>query len=129
MTVRRSLRSASHARFMRRRHQLELEVAECFEEIDILLTPTTAVPAFDAESPRNVTIEGQKVDPAMTVPFTMLANLCWNPAVSIPAGLTRSGLPVGLQVMTRRHRDDLALRLARVSEQVNPWPHTAPGWY
>jgi aspartyl-tRNA(Asn)/glutamyl-tRNA(Gln) amidotransferase subunit A len=118
-----------YAKFMQRRHRLELEVANLFEDIDILLTPTTAVPAFDARSPRGVTIDGEAVDPAMTVPFTMLANMCWNPAVSIPAGLTRAGLPVGLQVTTRRHSDELALRLARISEQTHPWPLTAPGWY
>lgn len=118
-----------YANFLRRRQRLEFEVAELFRETDILLTPTTAVPAFDARSPRDVTIKGEKVEPAMTVPFTMLANLCWNPAVSIPAGLTRDGLPVGLQVTTRRHCDELALRLARISEQKNPWPHSAPGWF
>lgn len=118
-----------YANFMRRRHRLELEVAALFRDTDILLTPTTAVPAFDARSPREVTIGGEEIDPAMTVPFTMLANLCWNPAVSIPAGLTDAGLPVGLQVTTRRHTDELALRLARISEQQNPWPLTAPGWY
>lgn len=118
-----------YARFMRRRQRLELEVAALFEQTDILLTPTTAVPAFDARSPSDVRIEGQKVDPAMTVPFTMLANLCWNPAVSIPAGITTDGRPVGLQVTTPRHTDELTLRLARISEQANPWPLTAPGWY
>jgi Asp-tRNA(Asn)/Glu-tRNA(Gln) amidotransferase A subunit family amidase len=118
-----------YARFMQRRHRLELEVAELFEDIDVLLTPTTAVPAFDATTPRNVTIGGEKIDPALTVPFTMLANLCWNPAISIPVGLTRAGLPVGLQATTRRHNDELALRLARISEQIQPWPLTAPGWY
>jgi aspartyl-tRNA(Asn)/glutamyl-tRNA(Gln) amidotransferase subunit A len=118
-----------YARFMQRRHRLELEVAELFEDVEILITPTTAVPAFDARSPRDVTIDGEKVDPALTVPFTMLANLCWNPAVSIPVGLTRDGLPVGLQITTRRHDDALALRLARIAEQTDPWPLTAPGWY
>jgi aspartyl-tRNA(Asn)/glutamyl-tRNA(Gln) amidotransferase subunit A len=49
--------------------------------------------------------------------------------VSIPAGFTRDGRPVGLQVTTRRHRDDLALRLARIAEEQNPWPRTAPGWF
>lgn len=118
-----------YARFMRRRYRLELEVAELFEGAEILLTPTTAVPAFDATTPRDVKIDGEAVDPALTVPFTMLANLCWNPAVSIPAGMTRAGLPVGLQVTTRRHTDELALRLARICEQINPWPLTAPGWF
>jgi len=114
---------------MQRRERLELEVARLFAETEILLTPTTAVAAFDARSPRDVTIAGEKVDPALTVPFTMLANLCWNPAVSIPVGCTRDGRPVGLQVTTRRHRDDLALRLARIAEIENPWPRTAPGWF
>ncbi len=118
----------TYAHFMRRRQRLQVEMAELFERTDILITPTTAVPAFDARSPRDVEIDGEKVEPAMTVPFTMLANLCWNPAVSIPAGLTRSGLPVGLQVTTRRHTDELALRLARILEERSPWPQTAPGW-
>ena len=36
---------------------------------------------------------------AMATPFTMLANLCWNPATSVPAGFTADGLPVGLQIV------------------------------
>lgn len=118
-----------YARFMQRRHRLELEVAELFRDTDVLLTPTTAVPAFDATTPRDVMIDGEKVEAGLTVPFTMLANLCWNPAISIPAGMTRSGLPVGLQVTARRHCDEVPLRLARISELINPWPLTAPGWF
>jgi aspartyl-tRNA(Asn)/glutamyl-tRNA(Gln) amidotransferase subunit A len=58
----------------------------------------------------------------------MLTNLCWNPAISVPAGVTRDGLPVGLQIMTRRHADDVALRLARILEVARPWPRFAPGY-
>ncbi len=64
------------ARFMRRCQRLELELAQLLEEIDVLLTPTTAVAAFDAESPCNVMIEGEKVDPAMTCPSP-----CWQSCV------------------------------------------------
>jgi aspartyl-tRNA(Asn)/glutamyl-tRNA(Gln) amidotransferase subunit A len=71
-------------------------------------------------------IADQDVHPAMAVPFTMLANLCWNPAISVPAGLTPEGLPIGLQIMARRHRDDIVLRLARIFEQAHPWPRLAP---
>jgi aspartyl-tRNA(Asn)/glutamyl-tRNA(Gln) amidotransferase subunit A len=56
----------------------------------------------------------------------MIANLCWNPAVSLPCGLTRAGLPVGLQIMGRRHADDVVLRLARILERERPWPLRAP---
>jgi Asp-tRNA(Asn)/Glu-tRNA(Gln) amidotransferase A subunit family amidase len=58
----------------------------------------------------------------MATPFTMLANLCWNPATSVPCGRTADGLPVGLQINARRHRDDVSLRLARIVEQTRPWP-------
>ena len=71
-------------------------------------------------------IDGREVAPGMAVPFTMLANLCWNPAVSVPAGLTSEGLPVGLQVVGRRHADEVVLRLARVLEEARPWSRLAP---
>ena len=62
----------------------------------------------------------------MNVPFTMLANLAWNPACSVPAGVASDGMPVGLQIMGRRHDDHTVLRLARLLEQVQPWPRHAP---
>lgn len=117
-----------YTKVLRSRTALEAKVAEVFEKVDVLLTPTTAIPAHRAEGPPPATIDGRAVHPAMAVPFTMLANLCWNPAVSVPAGLTKDGLPVGLQIMTRRHADDVALRLARIFEQARPWPRTAPGY-
>jgi aspartyl-tRNA(Asn)/glutamyl-tRNA(Gln) amidotransferase subunit A len=107
-----------YARAVRRREQLTLDASRLFAEVEVLLTPTTAVPAFPAEGP--------PPGGAMATPFTMLANLCWNPSISVPAGLTPEGLPVGLQITVPRHRDDLALRLARIFEQACPWERHAP---
>jgi len=117
-----------------RRLQLESDVAALFEQVDVLLTPTTAVPAFAAEGPPPATIAdedmaerfGAATAGAMNVPFTMVANLCWNPACSVPAGQVFDGLPVGLQIMGRRHADDVVLRLARLFELARPWPRHAP---
>ncbi|HEY9555718.1 MAG TPA: amidase family protein [Acidimicrobiales bacterium] len=106
------------ARAVRAREQLTLDAAALFAEVDVLLTPTTAVPAFAAEGP--------PPGGAMATPFTMLANLCWNPSISVPAGLTSEGLPVGLQITAARHRDEVPLRLARIWEQTSPWPRHAP---
>jgi aspartyl-tRNA(Asn)/glutamyl-tRNA(Gln) amidotransferase subunit A len=114
------------ARRLRWRKQLETEMAQLFADIDVLLTPTTALPAFAAEGPLPTEIAGQEVAPGMVVPYTMLANLCWNPAVSVPAGLSSDGLPLGLQITGRRHADDVVLRLARIFEQTRPWPRHAP---
>jgi aspartyl-tRNA(Asn)/glutamyl-tRNA(Gln) amidotransferase subunit A len=107
-----------YARAVRRREQLTLDAARLFGEVGVLLTPTTAVPAFAAEGP--------PPGGAMATPFTMFANLCWNPSISVPAGRTADGLPVGLLITVPRHRDDLALRLARIFEQSHPWPRHAP---
>jgi aspartyl-tRNA(Asn)/glutamyl-tRNA(Gln) amidotransferase subunit A len=107
------------ARIHRRRFAFEQAVAAIFDDVDVLLTPSTAVPAFAAEGP--------PPGGAMATPFTMLANLCWNPSTSVPAGLTSEGLPVGLLVTARRHRDDVCLRLARILEQTRPWPRTVTG--
>ncbi len=115
-----------YADVLRARTRLEAGVAAIFERVDVLLTPATAVPAFAAEGPPPSVIDGHPVHPAMAVPFTMIANLCWNPAVSVPAGTVSDGLPIGLQIMGPRHRDDIVLRLARIVEQRRPWPRLAP---
>ncbi len=99
----------------------------CSDDVDVVLCPTTAVPAFPAEGPPPSVIAGVDTgNGAMSTPFTMLANLCWNPAISIPCGQTADGLPVGLQVIARRHLDEIPLRLARIFEQLQPWPRYAP---
>lgn len=108
------------------RARLEEEVADLFAQVDLLLTPTTAVAPFAAEGPMPGEIAGTEVFPAMAVPFTMLANLCGNPAVSLPAGLTPAGLPVGLQIVGPRFCDARLLRLARLYEEAHPWPRLAP---
>lgn len=116
------------ARAQKRKQQLVEDAARLFDEVDVVLCPTTAVPAFPAEGPPPSVIGGRDVGTgAMATPFTMLANLCWNPACSVPAGLTQSGLPVGLQIIGRRHADDVVMRLARIFEQAQPWERLAPG--
>lgn len=116
------------ARRIARRQQFEFEVAAVFRDVDVVLCPSTAVPAFPAAGPMPKTIGGQEVHPAMAVPFTMLANLCHNPACSVPAGVTEDGRPVGLQIIGRRHADDVVFRLSRLFEETRPWPRLAPGY-
>ena len=53
-------------------------------------------------------------------------NISGLPAVTVPAGLSAAGLPVGLQVVAMRHRDQLLLDVARFVEQMRPWPLVAP---
>ena len=108
-----------YVRSIRAREQLEYDCARIFDDVDVVLCPTTAVPAFAAEGPPPSVIGGVETkQPAMSTPFTMLANLCWNPATSVPAGLSSEGLPVGLQIVGR-HRDDWGvLQIAHAFESA-----------
>jgi Asp-tRNA(Asn)/Glu-tRNA(Gln) amidotransferase A subunit family amidase len=56
----------------------------------------------------------------MSVGFTWLFNLTGHPALSLPAGLTADGLPVGLHLVARQHGDALLLGAARSAEQSIP---------
>jgi aspartyl-tRNA(Asn)/glutamyl-tRNA(Gln) amidotransferase subunit A len=107
---------------LRERLAIEDAMADLFDSVDVLATPMTAIPAFAAEGPMPREILGRRVHAGMSVPFAMLANIWGSPAISVPAGMTAAGLPIGLHLMADRHREDVCLRLARVLEQARPWP-------
>ncbi len=76
--------------------------------------------------PARLVEEGAKRVPDLTAMggLTIPANVYGNPSVSIPAGLV-GGLPVGMQVMARHHRDALLLDVVRAAEREMPWPLVA----
>jgi len=85
------------------------------EKFDLLLTPTLAVPAFDAGrlAPAEYGSEARWID---WTPFSFPFNLTQQPAMSVPCGFTREGLPVGLQIVGPLHREDLVLRAGSAFE-------------
>ena len=117
---------AKFGSLLRARLAIEDAMADTFDAVDVLATPMTAITAFAAEGPMPTEVMGQRVHGGMSVPFAMLANIWGSPAISVPAGVTAEGLPVGLHLMADRHREDVCLRLARVLEQARPWPLRAP---
>jgi len=102
------------------------EVHTFLERFDLLLMPTTAVPPFalDGKIPRE--IAGQAVSILGWMPFTYPFNLTGQPAVSVPAGWTEDGLPVGLQIVGRRHADRTVLAAAAAFEAAMPWRERRP---
>jgi aspartyl-tRNA(Asn)/glutamyl-tRNA(Gln) amidotransferase subunit A len=77
---------------------------------DLLVTPTLPITAFEAgaEVPKG---SGHRRWTGWT-PFTYPFNMTQQPAASVPVGTDGDGLPVGLQLVAARHRDDLVLRAA-----------------
>jgi aspartyl-tRNA(Asn)/glutamyl-tRNA(Gln) amidotransferase subunit A len=87
------------------------EFKEAFKKVDFILTPTTPEPAF---------LIGAKEDPIamyLSDVFTVTANLAGIPAISIPVGLTKQGLPIGLQVMADYFQESLLFKLAFLLEK------------
>jgi aspartyl-tRNA(Asn)/glutamyl-tRNA(Gln) amidotransferase subunit A len=111
------------------RYQLWETVRKVFESYDLLLTPTTAAPAFDCADigplgPPDV--EGVEVGPAGWVPFTMPFNMTGQPAASVPCGFNSAGLPVGLQIVGDRFQEAMVLRAAAAMEKARPWSQARP---
>ena len=97
-----------------------------FQEYDLLLTPTMAVPAFPIDEPPEV-IDGQPVDSRWGfTPFCSPFNLSGHPAASIPCGFTTEGLPVGLQIVGPKGADATVLSASAAYEAAHPWDARRP---
>jgi aspartyl-tRNA(Asn)/glutamyl-tRNA(Gln) amidotransferase subunit A len=103
-----------------RRGALGAHLRQFMERFDLLVTPTVAVPAFDARPPG----QGDMAPAGLLgwTPFSYPFNLTQQPACTIPCGLTASGLPIGLQLVGPMFGDALVLRAARAFETVQPVP-------
>jgi len=116
----REITGADFAMALNARGPLHAAMARFHERYDLLLTPTLATPAF--EGGHDTPPDGRFGDDWLGwSPYSYPFNLSLQPAASIPCGLTREGLPVGLQVVGPMMREDLVLRAARAFEAAHPW--------
>jgi len=90
-------------------------------DYDLLLTPTLTVPPFPVHMQGPEIVDGRMVPTSQWLGFTSPINMTGQPAASIPAGFTRDGLPVGLQIIGRHLADASVLRASAAFEQVAPW--------
>ena len=93
-----------------------------FDDWDLLLTPSASVAAFPAEllMPKGW-LEDEWDWITSWAQFSYPFDMTHNPAISVPAGLTAEGLPVGLQIVGRRLDDAGVLRAAKAFEAARPW--------
>ena len=106
--------------------------ARFFRDHDVLLcpiTPTAAIPHDhrpDVDA-RRIVVNGRERPYGDQIPWASLPGLCSLPAVVVPVGLTREGLPVGLQVIAPFLEDRTAINVAqRIGGLIGPL--VPPAW-
>lgn len=92
-----------------------------FAEYDLLVTPTLSVAGVENGTVGPAEIDGEAVDPATDWFLTFPFNFGGPPALSVPAGTTDGGLPVGLQIAGQRFDDALVLAAGTALERARPW--------
>jgi aspartyl-tRNA(Asn)/glutamyl-tRNA(Gln) amidotransferase subunit A len=89
-------------------------------DFDLLVTPTVAVPAFEARPAGHSPMTPESM--LGWTPFSYPFNLTQQPACTIPCGVTNDGLPIGLQIVGPMFADAQVLRATRAYEQRHPVP-------
>ena len=103
---------------------------DAMKDCDILIAPVTGcLPVknsddFDTKGPEY--IHGVKVDPLIGFSYTYLQNMNGFPAASVPIGLSKEGLPIGLHVIGKRYQDHKVLQFCSVIEEHHPWSYDIP---
>ena len=109
---------AYYLRALKVRTLIKEDFDNAFSEYDCIITPTSPTPAFRI---------GEKVQDPLSMYlsdiYTISVNLAGIPAISIPCGVTKKGLPVGLQIMAKPFNEEMLFRIAYAYEQNTAW-HT-----
>lgn len=94
---------------------------QAFQDVDLLVTPVTPTPAFKF---------GEKVQDPLTMYlsdiYTISVNLAGLPAIALPCGFSKTGLPIGMQLIGRAFEEDMLLRAAHAYEQTTNWRMKKP---
>jgi aspartyl-tRNA(Asn)/glutamyl-tRNA(Gln) amidotransferase subunit A len=117
------LSTTDYYRALQARTLIAGELRRVFETTDVLVTPTTpgtGIAGAYARSPRDPKVA--KSDVAYLAPF----NLTGSPAISIPCGFTKAGLPVGLQLVGRAFDETTIISMAHGYQQATDWHRRRP---
>ncbi|MDH5625516.1 MAG: amidase family protein, partial [Nitrospira sp.] len=95
--------------------------AAAFKEVDVIVTPATPTPAFKL---------GEKSEDPLQMYlsdiYTISVNLAGLPAIALPCGLSKGGLPIGMQLIGRAFEEETILRAAHAYEQATNWRTKKP---
>jgi aspartyl-tRNA(Asn)/glutamyl-tRNA(Gln) amidotransferase subunit A len=112
---------AYYLKALKVRTLIRKDFEEAFKRCEVILTPTAPTAAFRL---------GEKTDDPLTMYlsdiFTISANLAGVPGISLPCGFTRTGLPIGLQLLGKPFDEETLLQVAYAYEQATDWHKRQP---
>ena len=103
------------------RHHFRLKWAEFFKDYDLLICPAASSAAFPHDQvgerhERDITVNGKRVPTTDQLFWAGYSGLCYLPSTVAPAGFTKSGLPVGVQIVGAQYMDRQCIQLAKMLE-------------
>src|SRR5688500_11016880 len=111
---------AYYLRAQKVRTLIRRDFLEVYKEVDALITPTSPIPAFKI---------GEKSDPLtmyLCDIYTIGVNLAGLPGISLPCGFTKSGLPMGVQLIGQPFQEANLLAIAHAYERAHEWSQRRP---
>ncbi|MBI4707133.1 MAG: Asp-tRNA(Asn)/Glu-tRNA(Gln) amidotransferase subunit GatA [Candidatus Omnitrophica bacterium] len=112
---------AYYLRALKVRTLIKQDFDKVFKDFDCIIAPTAPTPAFKI---------GEKVsDPLkmyLSDIYTISVNLAGIPAISLPCGFTKAGLPIGMQIMSKPFAEEMIYRVAYTYEQNTDWHKSKP---
>ena len=119
---------------LREMNEMRTEILDEHEKIwrdyDLILSPVTICPPVKNRTDGNTagpsSVSGTITEPLIGFCETFFENFTGNPAASIPAGLTKDGLPVGMQIIGKKFREEDVFAAARTYEEISPWNYDIP---
>jgi aspartyl-tRNA(Asn)/glutamyl-tRNA(Gln) amidotransferase subunit A len=112
---------AYYLKAMKVRTRIQSDFIEAFKKVDAIVTPTAPTPAFKLGAKTSNPIEMYLSDV-----YTISANLAGIPALSLPCGFSKSGLPIGLQFMGKPFDEGTLFRVAHAFEQSTDFHKRRP---
>ena len=112
-----------YIRAQQARRAFTREMLALMAQVDVLLTPTMALPAPRADESDTPLRAGGEIVPDGTLRCTFPFNMTGQPALSLPCGFTSDGMPIGLQIVGARFGEATILRLGHAYQRVTTW-HT-----
>ncbi len=124
-----NLRGSEISEAERNRSKLWRTAVRFFNSYDLLLTPTLPIPPFPADTLYPTEINGKEMENYIDwVMLTYAFSILGLPAITIPCGWTRKGMPVGLQIVGQAYGETTVLQAAACFETANPWADKRPNF-